>query len=97
MPFDLPATGISSTPASGSRTIGYYRFTDIFFEWYAIRATHASELSETLLRHQALPNQDDVGPLKALIAYNALVHPDHPLRKPGVNGIELYLGKALHQ
>ncbi|KAL1946839.1 hypothetical protein VTO73DRAFT_14943 [Trametes versicolor] len=55
--------------------IGYYRFTDIFFEW-----------------HQALPNQADVSPLKALIAYSALVHPDHPLRKEGVNGIELYLG-----
>ncbi|KAI0375611.1 hypothetical protein BV20DRAFT_1047898 [Pilatotrama ljubarskyi] len=57
--------------------LGYYRFTDIFFEW-----------------HQALPNQADVSPLKALIAYNALVHPDHPLRKKGVNGIELYLGKS---
>ena len=44
-------------------------------------------------RHHALPNQDDVGPLKALIAYTSLVHPDHPLRKPGVNGIELYLGE----
>ncbi|EJF61210.1 hypothetical protein DICSQDRAFT_136768 [Dichomitus squalens LYAD-421 SS1] len=75
MPFDSKTTGPSSMPASGSGTIGYYRFTDIFFEW-----------------HQALPKQEDVGPLKALIAYSALVHPDHPLRKPGVNGIELYLG-----
>ena len=48
--------------------------------------------SDATTRHLALPNQDDVGPLKALIAYNALVHPDHPLRMPGVNGIELYLG-----
>ncbi|KAI0650785.1 hypothetical protein C8Q79DRAFT_901946 [Trametes meyenii] len=55
--------------------IGYYRFTDIFFEW-----------------HQVLPNQDDVSPLKALLAYSALVHPDHPLRKKGSNGIELFLG-----
>ncbi|TBU32800.1 hypothetical protein BD311DRAFT_749753 [Dichomitus squalens] len=75
MPFDSKTIGPSSMPASGSGTIGYYRFTDIFFEW-----------------HQALPKQEDVGPLKALIAYSALVHPDHPLRKPGVNGIELYLG-----
>lgn len=51
-------------------------------------------VSETSPRHQALPNQEDVGPLKALIAYSALVHSDHPLRKPGVNGIELYLGES---
>ncbi|THG99307.1 hypothetical protein EW026_g3009 [Hermanssonia centrifuga] len=55
--------------------VGYYRFTDIFFEW-----------------HQALPNPQTVGPLKATIAYDALVHPDHPLRKAGVDGIELYIG-----
>ncbi|KAI0750709.1 hypothetical protein C8Q80DRAFT_1097887 [Daedaleopsis nitida] len=62
-------------PPGTEQRIGYYRFTDIFFEW-----------------HQALPNQEDVSPLKALIAYNALVHPDHPLRKPGVSGLELYRG-----
>ncbi|KZT12480.1 uncharacterized protein LAESUDRAFT_718741 [Laetiporus sulphureus 93-53] len=54
---------------------GYFRFTDIFFEW-----------------HQALPNKEDIGPLKALISYDALVHPDHPLREQGVDGIEMYLG-----
>ncbi|KAH9899896.1 hypothetical protein C8Q73DRAFT_681374 [Cubamyces lactineus] len=64
-----------ATNPTASVMIGYYRFTDIFFEW-----------------HQALPNQADVSPLKALLAYSALVHPDHPLRKEGVNGIELYLG-----
>ncbi|TCD69654.1 hypothetical protein EIP91_006671 [Steccherinum ochraceum] len=61
----------TSTPTA----IGYYRFTDIFFEW-----------------HQALPNPEDVSPLKAILAYNALVHPDHPLRKEGVDGIELFVG-----
>ncbi|KAI1795205.1 hypothetical protein LXA43DRAFT_970852 [Ganoderma leucocontextum] len=75
MPSDTRSSGPNPMLASGSGTTGYYRFTDIFFEW-----------------HQALPNQEDVGPLKALIAYSALVHSDHPLRKPGVNGIELYLG-----
>ncbi|KAI0732947.1 hypothetical protein C8Q72DRAFT_73998 [Fomitopsis betulina] len=54
---------------------GYYRFTDIFFEW-----------------HKALPFQEDVSPLKALLAYPALVHPDHPLRHEGSNGLELHLG-----
>ena len=34
-----------------------------------------------------------MGPLKALISYDALVHPDHPLRKPGQDGIELYIGE----
>ncbi|KAI0796695.1 hypothetical protein C8Q75DRAFT_206669 [Abortiporus biennis] len=54
---------------------GYYRFTDIYFEW-----------------HQALPNIEDIGPLKATISYNALVDPGHPLRKEGVDGIELFIG-----
>ncbi|KAI0771598.1 hypothetical protein BD413DRAFT_613103 [Trametes elegans] len=66
----------SKAPSSAQELItGYYRFTDIFFEW-----------------HQVLPNQEDVSPLKALLAYTSLVHADHPLRKQGVNGIELYLG-----
>ncbi|KAJ3538717.1 hypothetical protein NM688_g6478 [Phlebia brevispora] len=54
---------------------GFYRFTDIIWEW-----------------HQALPNQEDVNPLKALLHYEALVQPDHPLRKPGMDGLELYVG-----
>ncbi|OCH94131.1 hypothetical protein OBBRIDRAFT_770486 [Obba rivulosa] len=54
---------------------GYYRFTDIIFEWC-----------------QALSRIEDWSPLKALLSYNALVSPDHPLRKEGVDGIELYLG-----
>ncbi|KAI6034344.1 hypothetical protein BKA83DRAFT_4188596 [Pisolithus microcarpus] len=54
---------------------GYYRYTDIFFEW-----------------HQALPNPEDRSPLKALLAQDAFVHPDHPLHKEGVEGAELYLG-----
>ncbi|RPD67192.1 hypothetical protein L226DRAFT_529578 [Lentinus tigrinus ALCF2SS1-7] len=74
MPFDTRSSP-ASPAASVEGVTGFYRFTDIFFEW-----------------HQALPNQDDVSPLKALLAYNALVHPDHPLRKPGVSGIELHLG-----
>jgi hypothetical protein len=31
--------------------------------------------------------------LKAVLAHDALVHPDNPLRKPGVDGIELYMGE----
>lgn len=45
-------------------------------------------------RHLALPKPEDVGPLKALISMTALVHPDHPLRKPGIDGLELYLGTS---
>ena len=41
-----------------------------------------------------LPNPEDIGPLKALIAYDALVHPDHPLRKKGIDGIELFIGMS---
>ncbi|KAI0702905.1 hypothetical protein BC835DRAFT_1320229 [Cytidiella melzeri] len=54
---------------------GYYRLTDIAWEW-----------------HQALPNPDDGSALKALIAWETLVHPDHPLRKPGQDGLELFRG-----
>ncbi|PCH41065.1 hypothetical protein WOLCODRAFT_137165 [Wolfiporia cocos MD-104 SS10] len=54
---------------------GFYRFTDIWFEWC-----------------QSLPNPNDVGPLKALIGWDSIVHPDHPLHKEGVDGIELFLG-----
>ena len=45
------------------------------------------------LRHKALPDVDDIRPLKAMVDYSALVHPDHPLRKEGQDGIELYIGK----
>ena len=44
-------------------------------------------------RHKALPDVDDIRPLKAMVDYSALVHPDHPLRKEGQDGIELYIGK----
>lgn len=50
-------------------------------------------LDGEIYRHQVLPNPEDVGPLKALIAYDALVHPDHPLRKQGIDGIELFMGE----
>ncbi|KAG1892368.1 hypothetical protein F4604DRAFT_1565189 [Suillus subluteus] len=53
---------------------GYYRYTDIFFEW-----------------HQALPEADR-SPLRASLAQDAFVHPDHPLHKEGVDGAELFLG-----
>ncbi|EKM59229.1 uncharacterized protein PHACADRAFT_85898 [Phanerochaete carnosa HHB-10118-sp] len=53
---------------------GYYRFTDVFFEWA-----------------KAIPDEEDRGPLRAIISPAALVDPAHPLRKPGVDGIELYI------
>ncbi|KAF8138415.1 hypothetical protein EV363DRAFT_1313880 [Boletus edulis] len=54
---------------------GYYRYTDVFFEW-----------------HQALPDPLDRSPLKAVLSQDALVHPDHPLHKDGVEGVQLYIG-----
>jgi hypothetical protein len=47
-------------------------------------------------RHQALPNKEDGSPLKAILAHDALVHPDHPLRN-GKHGIEMYMGDYLYQ
>lgn len=45
-------------------------------------------------RHQALPDKVDGSPLKAILAHDALVHPDHPLRN-GKSGIEMYMGERL--
>ena len=73
---------------------GYYRYTDIWFDWYVYSiCAHDVELEFHTIRHQALSVDDDRGPLKAVLAHDALVHPDNPLRKPGVNGIELYHGQ----
>ncbi|KAF9008985.1 hypothetical protein BDQ17DRAFT_1422162 [Cyathus striatus] len=41
---------------------------------------------------QALPNAEDRAPLKAILAHDAIVHPDHPLHIDGVNGAQLYIG-----
>ncbi|KAI0774246.1 hypothetical protein C8Q74DRAFT_1269130 [Fomes fomentarius] len=73
MPLDIKTGRVHHPVRQG--TIGYYRFTDIIFEW-----------------HHSLPNPEDISPLKALLNNNALIHANHPLRKPGVNGLELYLG-----
>lgn len=48
----------------------------------------------TIPRHSVLPDAADVHPLKATISYDALVDPNHPLRREGVDGIELYLGES---
>lgn len=54
---------------------GYYRYTDIWFEW-----------------PQALPDIEDRAPVKAILAHDSLVHPDHPLHVEGVKGVRMYIG-----
>ena len=72
---------------------GYYRYTDIYFEWCASQPSSSSSSTLTAAyRHQALPDPLDRSPLKAVLAQDALVHPEHPLHKDGVEGAELYLG-----
>lgn len=44
-----------------------------------------------LHRHQALPEADR-SPLRASLAQDAFIHPDHPLHKEGIDGAELFLG-----
>ena len=46
-------------------------------------------------RVKMIPNEEDKGPLRAIISHAALVDPGHPLRKPGAEGIELYIGNIL--
>jgi len=57
----------------------------------AIVLMASKSLIKKMRRHQALPEADR-SPLKATLAQDALVHPDHPLHREGVEGAELYLG-----
>lgn len=57
--------------------------------------TQLSIIEQWVIRHQALPNKEDGSPLKAVLAHDALVHPDHPLRN-GKEGIEMYMGAHLY-
>jgi len=43
-------------------------------------------------RAQALPNPNDRYPLKALLAYDAITHPEHPLRGEGEAGARFFIG-----
>ncbi|TFK23240.1 hypothetical protein FA15DRAFT_670625 [Coprinopsis marcescibilis] len=53
---------------------GYYRYTDIWFDW------------PTKL------DSEDGAAVKAILAHDAMVHPEHPLRPDGVQGAQLYIG-----
>ncbi|KAK7060577.1 hypothetical protein VNI00_001343 [Paramarasmius palmivorus] len=53
---------------------GYYRYTDIWFEW-----------------PQVLSDSDREA-VKAILAHDAIVHPDHPLHIEGVDGVQMYIG-----
>ncbi|KAG7449106.1 uncharacterized protein BT62DRAFT_985479 [Guyanagaster necrorhizus] len=55
-------------------TGGYYRYTDIWFDW-------------------AENNTTDRPRLKAMLAHDSLVSPDHPLHIEGVEGVQLYMGQ----
>ncbi|KAF8305387.1 hypothetical protein DL93DRAFT_2144637 [Clavulina sp. PMI_390] len=55
-------------------TVGYYRYSDIAFEWY-----HSFE------------DPSDMDAINAFLARDALVHPQHPFRKPGDRGAQLWM------
>ena len=82
-PFHAVAHPITQTPPTMSlkdvgltKIIhGFYRYTDIWFEW-----------------NQVLKHKEDGHALKAILAHDALFHPDHPLRHDGKQGIELSIG-----
>ncbi|KAF9534229.1 hypothetical protein CPB83DRAFT_843895 [Crepidotus variabilis] len=52
---------------------GYYRWTDIWYEWKNVLSPEDGEA------------------VKAILAHDAITHPDHPLH-PGKKGVDLYLG-----
>jgi hypothetical protein len=39
-----------------------------------------------------MPNQEDGGHLKAFFAHDPLTHAEHPLRKKGEDGIQMFMG-----
>lgn len=43
-----------------------------------------------------MPNRADGYAIKAILAHDAIVHPDHPLRIAGKPGIELSIGGIAH-
>lgn len=43
-----------------------------------------------------MPNREDGFAVKAILAHDAIVHPDHPLRIAGKPGIELTIGELLN-
>ena len=45
-------------------------------------------------RYQVLENPNDRSALKAFLAAGCLTSPENPLRKPGIDGIELWMGKT---
>jgi hypothetical protein len=47
-------------------------------------------------RHQVLPNREDGFAVKAILAHDSIVHPDHPLRIEGKPGIELTIGELVN-
>jgi len=70
------ATSNDTAPEGYTLVHGYYRFTDVFYEW-----------------SRALPecNLHEVRTLKAFIAYDAIVDPEHPLAAEN-GGLKVYLG-----
>ena len=81
---------------------GFYRYTDIWFEWYGWRLWSEFTLERVLTlsgldcRNQVLPNKEDGFAVKAILAHDSITHPDHPLRIAGKQGIELFIGEARH-
>ena len=60
---------------------------------------HPSDLYVVLVtfrdrRNKVLKYQEDGYALKAILSHDALVHPDHPLRLEGKQGIELSIGES---
>ncbi len=45
-------------------------------------------------RNQVLKHREDGYAVKAILAHDVLVHPDHPLRLEGKQGIELSIGQS---
>jgi hypothetical protein len=78
---------------------GFYRYTDIWFEWYGWRLWEfrgRDVLTCRDCRNQVLPNKEDGFAVKAILAHDAITHPDHPLRIAGKQGIELFIGELAH-
>jgi hypothetical protein len=62
--------------------------------WHSPSGAQGSVDLVRFYRNKVLPNMADGYAVKAILAHEAIVHPDHPLRDVRKPGIELTIGEV---
>jgi hypothetical protein len=63
--------------------------------WHSPSVAQGSADLVRFYRNKVLPNMADGYAVKAILAHEAIVHPDHPLRDVRKPGIELTIGEVV--